>query len=915
MNRAAIRHTYFFQLCAQLILLAAFGSISAFANEELPLKKRSIFASLGTLSKVQENLKKHPDGEDYRSDAIKAAAFWKNLSDDELWEIMFGPTITRSWMVWSNGECPSCRKSVPMYTWRINARGHPWKVRCPHCSESFPKNDFAAFYKSGLDEHGIFNPARADRKLLFNADHPDPADPLHKFGVDDGEGYVEGKKRWRFIGAYLIYGQFKQLVIHGINNLAYAYIYTADPVYARKAGILLDRVADVYPSFDFGTQGLSYEYAPHRGYVSMWHDACEETIAMVNGYDRVFEGLRDNKEFVEFLSKKAAQYKLTNPKKTFSDIQRNIENNILRDVLKNRAKIKSNFPRTDCAEATIMTVLGWPENRTEVEAVIDKFVKQATAVDGVTGEKGLSGYTYITISGMAHFLAEYARIEPDFLPKLIQRVPSLKDCYRFHIDTLCLDRFYPASGDCGSFGKPVDRYLGANFEGISGAAATPSMFTFFWQLYQATGDVDYVRILYRENGRKLDRLPHDLFVEKPETIRTGVAEIIKEHGPDLKLSSVNKQAWRIALLRSGEKESARVVALDYDSGGAHGHQDGMNLALFANGIDLLPDFGYPPVQFGGWETRRALWYSDTASHNTVVVDGRNQQNANGTTTLWADGRQIRAIRASAPQLYGANRYERTVVMIDAEKQFYIVDVFRVVGGSDHAKFVHGPTGDLTTTDLNLETAPDYGFGTQMRHFRRDNQPPATWTATWKVRDSFSVLPADKTVFLRYADLSTGVQAYAAEAWIAPYFNTMAEEIWNPSLMIRKQGPAPLASTFVSVYESHGGKPIIRTLRRLPLQGKDGEQFGDSDVAIEVEMESGVRDLLIVSDPDRVQTNSLSTQRDWNVKLSGELAWVRKDSKNRVIHAALCRGSKLEEKRTLIESKEIGDFVEVDLMKR
>jgi hypothetical protein len=87
-----------------------------------------------------------------------------------------------------------------MYSWKMNALDMPYKVQCPHCDETFPKNDFYKFYLSGLDEHGVFDPKKADRSLLFNVDHPDPDDPLHNFGVDDGEGYVEGDKRWRFIG-------------------------------------------------------------------------------------------------------------------------------------------------------------------------------------------------------------------------------------------------------------------------------------------------------------------------------------------------------------------------------------------------------------------------------------------------------------------------------------------------------------------------------------------------------------------------------------------------------------------------------------------------------------------------------------------------------------------------------------------
>ena len=114
------------------------------------------------------------------------------------------------------------------------------------------------------------------------------------------------------------------------------------------------------------------------------------------------------------------------------------------------------------------------------------------------------------------------------------------------------------------------------------------------------------------------------------------------------MPSVNKQEWHLAILRSGKGKDARAMWLNYDAGGGHGHCDGMNLGLFAKGLDLMPDFGYPPVNFGGWDSPRAVWYRMTAAHNTVTVDGQNQVWAAGKTTLWADGKSFHAIRASAP---------------------------------------------------------------------------------------------------------------------------------------------------------------------------------------------------------------------------------------------------------------------------
>ena len=108
------------------------------------------------------------------------------LPDDALWDLMFANTIKRSWMVWSNGHCPACQKPVPMYEWIPAALQRPWKMQCPRCQQLFPKNDFGKFYRSGLNDEGTFEPARADRSLLLNAEHPDPADPAGADGVFQG---------------------------------------------------------------------------------------------------------------------------------------------------------------------------------------------------------------------------------------------------------------------------------------------------------------------------------------------------------------------------------------------------------------------------------------------------------------------------------------------------------------------------------------------------------------------------------------------------------------------------------------------------------------------------------------------------------------------------------------------------------
>ena len=905
---------------------------------------RSVFYPEEVVRRARANRQKLAWAGTVCDQVIAKARVWKELSDEHLWSLMFGNTIKRAWQVWSNGVCPACKQSVPMYDWQMDALHQPWKTRCPHCKELFPKNDFGRFYRSGLDEQGVFDPKRADRTLLFNTEHPDPNDPLHRFGVDDGEGYVEGAHRWRFIGAYLIFGQWKQAIVDGVRSLAAAYALTGESVYAHKAGVLLDRVADLYPTMDFGKEGVMYEGAPRSGYVSTWHDACEETRELALAYDMVRDALSRDTELAGFLSGKAREVHLTTPKSTPADVLHNIEARILRDALNSPEKIHSNYPRSEYTRAVLEAVLDWPANRNAVMQRIEAMLDRATKVDGVTGEKGLTGYSAFTMQGLAEFLSLFGRIEPDLLKTLFARKPALRQTWRFFLDTWCGQQYYPRIGDTGLFARRDPQYAGALFNkspgasvGIFGFNLASSMFSFFHELYRVTGDPAYVQTLYHANASKVDDLPYDLFVKDREKFQKEVAGVIRRFGTEPKLGSVNKQAWHLAILRAGSGENARALWLDYDAGGYHSHADGMNIGLFAYGLDLLPDFGYPPVQFGGWGAPRATWYGMTAAHNTVVVDGKSQRNQGGSyergtgfegapfgkTTLWADGKTVQAVRASGPEICATRQFERTVGMVETpERGFYVFDLFRVVGGRDHAKFLRSGFGTLTTRGVSLQPAPDYGYQTQMRNFQGDSAPSSGWRADWKLEDRYQYLPPGRELHLQSLDLTTGAQVCTAESWIAPGGYNEGDGDWIPTQMVRRQtASGELASTFVSLLEPYEGKPQVIGARRLPLTTDTGQAYPDACVAVEVSLRDGVRDLILSADtenplgaqPSLAQNRALRLT-EWKVELEGEMGLIRLDKNGRLAHIVLCRATRLKVGEFEIRLRQPVDCIEIGFAK-
>ena len=809
---------------------------------------------------------------------------WMQMSDDEVWSLMFAPTIPRAHHVWSDGHCPLCKASVPMYEWRVDAMKLRWKMTCPHCAAVFPTNDFDAYHRSGLDASGWFDPAKADRSLLFNQQHPDPADPLHRFGVDDGNGVFIGDHRWLFIAAYTLYGQWRQLVVAGIERLADAFTVTQNPAFAHKALILLDRVADAFPEFDFMAQGWMYEQRGDKtsshGHVSYWCDNCEEIRQFADAY-RVLRPRTDDAPLISFLAEKSRAFATPIAKKSGADLRMNIESRIFRDALENPIKFRSNFPRAEVTKVTLHEVLGTPESLALVDDLTEALIRNTVGVDGVTGEKGLPTYSAYVIASLADFMAQQEQHRPGFIRQWCEREPNLKRTWRFFLDTRCLDTFYPDIGDGLWFGAKAPELRGVRIprEKNLGEAAKvdASGFSFLWWLYEATGDLDYVRALFQANGSRLDHLPRDLSAKDPAGFRAQVDALLQRHGSQIKLPSVDKTEWHLAILRSGEAEHARALWIDYDTGGNHGHMDGMNVGLFAHGLSLIPDFGYPPVQFGGWSSPKSLWYYKTAAHNTVTIDGQSQPQytswkqindaanqsgkilsknmlpklAAGTTTLWRDQPPCQVLRIDGREIYvrdDVKQYERTLMLVDVDKtRFYIVDIFRVVGGADHANFTHAYYGGLETSGLSLTPSADYGHETLMQNFRTDPAAKPGWSATWQIEDRLRNLPVARPVTMRRHDFTLGASASTCDAWINGGGYGDAAEAWIPRLMIRRTGQAGLSSCFVSVLEVYENTPVTSHVRRIELQSETGKPLPDSCVGLEIGLGDGVTDRVYFAD--------------------------------------------------------------------
>jgi hypothetical protein len=138
-------------------------------------------------------------------------------------------------------------------------------------------------------------------------------------------------------------------------------------------------------------------------------------------------------------------------------------------------------------------------------------------------------------------------------------------------------------------------------------------------------------------------------------------------------------------------------------------------------------------------------------------------------------------------------------------------------------------------------------------------------------------------------------------------------------MVRRQSKeAPLASTFVSVVEPYEGKSQIASIRRLPLNDADGNRYPDPNVAIEIVLHNGSRDLLVAADvenplglePVAANEGAKLVQPDWKLQLQGELCAVRKGKTGKTERIALCKAGVVRVADLRVELKGIQEYIEI-----
>ncbi len=789
------------------------------------------------------------------------------------WAKEIGDELTSTASVWLSRDAEWIKKHMPGKA-ACFAYGF---AGCPECGG---KTGIWAAADCSFEEPG---------KVKCSGGHTLPNEKY----PDAGTGYKgpDGRMHY-FVGTYNAWAIEK--FIYGAYELAYAYSLTGDERYAERCAEILDSVADIYPTCTIG----SWDYPETRPgqnsgrFNRPQYQVGRVLIPLSDMYDQIFH--------CAALQEPSVRAGMTRAE--------NIEKNMLLDGARYCYEKSFNFGGLTNGSAdyikgamVVGLVLGIPE-----------YVKWA--VDGPYGIRsmlanniGRDGTYYETATGYSYYTRFIYRGYAEYLRNYRgSAYPEGVDLYedaRFRDFMLMLNLKTQIGGGIPSYGDAAP--VTAEWE-VKETPFEKYDFECLEYLRLRATDPEEKKKLTRLSDWLSDGTPEKyyaasasakwfLFNAEPleETDKAGIGSAKESI---LKSSILGQKG--MAFLRVGEDADSQGVMLRYGPALNHANFDDLNFTYHALGHDLTYDLGYALASahvYSGWSKQ-------TASHQLVVVDEKSQgaeaAPTGGELRAFWSGNNTAAVEASAPGAYrsqGVEEYGRTMFLVDdgmtteAGGVPYLVDIFRVSGGSKHDSFTHAPgrdvkyggveVGEATSSSLAGEgmewgdkilvdgdvagqpnkpywVAPPgngYGFLMEPQELKPEGK---SWWAEWKLGES-----DDKV-----------------KIWFPEKVNEKALTAWGPGILhnlpdaqyvVRRREPESGRSVFVTVWEPYAKESSIAAVDHLVF---DEKKTSWPAVAVKVTHKHGRVDLVYSSADEQMR-------RLGKVEVAGRLARVSsKDEK-------------------------------------
>ena len=341
----------------------------------------------------------------------------------------------------------------------------------------------------------------------------------------------------------------------------------------------------------------------------------------------------------------------------------------------------------------------------------DQQLGQGVLADGLWFEGSFSYHFYTLYAllalakAMRHLPVYYLHVRPELRLMLLAPIHSAYP-----------DGSLPATNDCWYFTSTLA-------DCCHGVPPAPAFYEIGYDWYDEAVFGQVLRRAYQQTAR--DSLDALLF---------GRAEL--PSATDASLPSTLLSASGYAILRSAPTPTVpdqRYLLLKHGPhGGGHGHPDKLNLILHANGQRFSPDLGTPGYGLDLFKS----WYRQTASHNTVTIDGQSQPEASGELRFFQGEGLFQVADAAVAWAAESGVYAgvsmRRVVLA---RPAYFLDLFVVEAPQPHRfDWLYRNVGSLHTT-LPLGEYPGIGGeGQGYQHIGAAQRAASSgaWQAEWRL---------------------------------------------------------------------------------------------------------------------------------------------------------------------------------------
>jgi hypothetical protein len=768
-------------------------------------------------------------------------------SDEFLWLLQPTTEIPRTYDVGADPRamCPIHGAEVKNYgafnPWSIDPIGHPYQIRCPVGGEWYPSN-------------------RYDLGDMTSGDFP-----------DDGSGCMHEGLRYHFLieYAHMAYGS---VVVPALKSFSEAYQLTGDELYARKGCILMARLATQYPNYGWEGTDFDLEDRIDRTYLGpyggthphytwktgglvtdlIWENFMLERIAYA--YDGLYDSF-DDPQVLAFVKSKGMSVE------TGDDLREYIENYIMRSgmVALGRGLIKGNEGHHQaCAMALALVMDDYDDHHPNSVDMVE-YTYHGLGRSAYMMDNGL------TRDGGGHESPNYNKIKLDFIraSRVMDEIralhpgqfseerypdifanPKARELFNHLIDSAVLDYWLPPIGDNGNLNPP--RRVPPKYHSL---VRTENLFAFL-----KYGDPRFARALTNMQG---EFSSGELWEPYPEEeLRAALedprSEIVR--APRL------LDGYGVAILEAGEFPENRALVLNYSSTIGHRQADQLAIGLYARGVELLEDLGYPRT----WDYRYQ-WDSHNMAHNTVTINEARFTSPRffgNAANLFAstDGVHVITAHHNPYERLGCDLYERTDIMVEVDEgRFYVVDLSEVNGGEQHDQTWLGMyvepeapeldwaaqgNGTLAGTDVPEFAAytdrwghehRDGDFPSYLTEIRRAPlDDPATWTWRSGLEEgdglAVHVVPVDGPV---EAIMGKG----RSPVWVQDKLDY---------LLVRRQVEEGGATRYLTVLDPFQGEPEILSVRLI----------SDDPITLEVVRTDGTDEITfrIPEGPSRTTTH-------------------------------------------------------------